>query len=53
MHPGEVLLEEFLIPMNQSQNRLTLDIRVPTRWIGEFFASYFREGFEAVWNGAE
>ena len=29
IHPGEILLEEFLIPMGISQNRLSLDIRVP------------------------
>jgi len=35
LHPGEVLLEEFLKPMNLSQNRLALDIRVPARRINE------------------
>jgi addiction module HigA family antidote len=35
IHPGEVLLEEFLIPMDLSQNRLALDIRVPARRINE------------------
>ena len=35
IHPGEVLLEEFLKPMNLSQNRLALDIRVPARSINE------------------
>ena len=29
IHPGEILLEELLIPMGISQNRLSLDIRVP------------------------
>ena len=29
IHPGEILLEEFLIPMGISQNKLSLDIRVP------------------------
>ena len=29
IHPGEILLEEFMIPMGISQNRLALDIRVP------------------------
>lgn len=33
VHPGEILLEEFLKPMNLSQNRLALDIRVPARRI--------------------
>lgn len=34
-HPGEVLLEEFLKPMELSQNRLALDIGVPARRINE------------------
>lgn len=33
LHPGEILLEEFLKPMNLSQNRWSLDIRVPARRI--------------------
>lgn len=33
--PYEILLEEFLIPMGLSQNRLALDIRVPARRINE------------------
>lgn len=35
IHPGEVLLEEFLKPIGLSQNRLALDIRVPARRINE------------------
>lgn len=35
VHPGEVLLEEFLKPMNLSQNRLALSIGVPPRRINE------------------
>lgn len=35
VHPGEVLLEEFLNPMNLSQNRLALAIGVPPRRINE------------------
>lgn len=35
IHPGEVLLEEFLKPMDLSQNRLALDIGVPSRRINE------------------
>jgi addiction module HigA family antidote len=34
-HPGEVLQEEFLKPIGLSQNRLALDIHVPTRRINE------------------
>ena len=29
IHPGEILLEEFLKPMNISQNKLAMDIHVP------------------------
>ncbi len=35
VHPGEVLSEEFLKPMNISQNRLALNIGVPARRINE------------------
>ena len=35
VHPGEVLLEEFLKPMELSQNRLAIGIGVPTRRINE------------------
>ena len=35
IHPGEVLLEEFLKPMDISQNQLALAIRVPARRINE------------------
>ena len=35
IHPGEILLEEFLKPMDISQNRLAIDIRVPARRINE------------------
>jgi addiction module HigA family antidote len=35
IHPGEVLLEEFLKPMNLSQNRVALAMGVPPRRINE------------------
>ena len=35
IHPGEVLLEEFLKPIGMSQNRLALNIGVPARRINE------------------
>ena len=35
VHPGEVLLEEFLKPMGLSQNRLSLAIGVHPRRINE------------------
>ena len=35
IHPGEVLLEEFLVPMGITQYRLSKDISVPPRRINE------------------
>ncbi len=35
IHPGKVLLERFLKPMNLSQNQLALSIGVPPRRINE------------------
>jgi addiction module HigA family antidote len=35
IHPGEILLEEFLIPMDISQYRLSKDISVDPRRINE------------------
>jgi addiction module HigA family antidote len=35
VHPGEVLLEEFLRPLGLSQNRLALNIAVPPRRVNE------------------
>ncbi|MCX5815660.1 MAG: HigA family addiction module antitoxin [Proteobacteria bacterium] len=35
IHPGEVLSEEFLKPLNISQYRLAKDINVPARRINE------------------
>ncbi len=35
IHPGEILLEEFLKPMGISQYRLAKDISVPSRRINE------------------
>ena len=34
-HPGVVLLEEFLKPLEISQNKLAMDIHVPATRIGE------------------
>jgi len=33
-HPGEMLKEEFLVPLGISQNALALKIRVPATRIG-------------------
>lgn len=35
IHPGEILLEEFLNPMGITQYRLAKDINVPARRINE------------------
>ncbi len=35
IHPGEILLEEFLKPMGISQYRCALDLHVPPRRINE------------------
>lgn len=35
IHPGEILMEEFLSPLGLSQNQLANDIGVPPRRINE------------------
>jgi addiction module HigA family antidote len=35
VHPGEILLEEFLKPLDLSQNRLSRDLAVPAQRINE------------------
>ena len=35
IHPGEILMDEFLVPMGISQYRLAKDISVPPRRINE------------------
>ena len=35
IHPGEVLLQEYLIPLGVSQRRLAMTIHEPTRRINE------------------
>lgn len=35
IHPGEILLEEFLRPLEISQNRLAREVKVPPRRINE------------------
>jgi addiction module HigA family antidote len=34
-HPGEMLREEFLVPLGMSQNALAMKIRVPATRIGD------------------
>ena len=66
IHPGEILLEEFLEPMGISQYRLAKDISVPPRRINEIvhgkrsdtadtalrLARYFGTS-EAFWMGLQ
>lgn len=66
VHPGEVLLEEFLKPMALSQNRLAREIGVPPRRINEIIlgkrgvtadtairlAAYFKTS-ETFWMGLQ
>jgi len=35
IHPGEILLEEYLVPLKISQNRLGRDLGVPAQRINE------------------
>lgn len=65
-HPGEVLLDEFLVPMGLSQNRIAREIGVPPRRINEIvhgkravtadtalrLARYFGTS-EAFWMGLQ
>lgn len=66
IHPGEILLEEFLKPMDLSQNKLARDIGVPPRRINEIvhgkravtadtalrLARYFKMS-ESFWMGLQ
>lgn len=35
VHPGEVLMEDFMTPLGLTQNRMAIDIGVPPRRINE------------------
>ncbi len=35
IHPGEILREDFMLPLKLSMNRLALDLRVPVTRIAE------------------
>lgn len=35
IHPGEILREDFLVPLELSANRLALDLRVPVTRIAD------------------
>ncbi len=38
LHPGTVLLEEYLTPMNLSENRIAEDMRIPVWRINDIIA---------------
>jgi addiction module HigA family antidote len=66
IHPGEILLEDFLKPMEISQNRLAREVNVPPRRVNEIvlgkraitpdtalrFARYFGTS-ERFWLGLQ
>ncbi|MFT5140387.1 MAG: addiction module HigA family antidote [Lysobacterales bacterium] len=66
VHPGEILQEEFMTPLNLSQNRIARDIGVPPRRINEIvhgkravtadsalrFSRYFGNS-EGFWMGLQ
>jgi antitoxin HigA-1 len=66
IHPGEILFEEFLKPMDISQNKVARDIGVPPRRINEIvhgnraitadtavrLAKYFKVS-ESFWMGLQ
>jgi addiction module HigA family antidote len=45
VHPGEILREEFLKPLELSMNRVAMDLRVPVTRIAEIIAE--RRGITA------
>jgi len=51
IHPGEVLLEEFLKPLELSQNKLAVNIKVPPRRINEIVLG--KRAITADYNGTQ
>ena len=52
-HPGEILLEEFLVPMNVSQVAFTAHIRVPVQCVNEIVRGKRGITPETAWLFAE
>ena len=50
IHPGEILMEEFLKPMGPSQYRLAKDISVPPRRINEIVHGKRSISAETAWR---
>jgi addiction module HigA family antidote len=58
VHPGEILREEFMVPLDLSMNKMAMDLRVPVTRIADIanerrgisadtalrFARYFKNG---------
>ena len=58
VHPGEILREEFMVPLGLSMNKMAMDLRVPVTRIADIanerrgisadtalrFARYFKNG---------
>jgi len=42
VHPGEILREDFMVPLGLSMNRLALDLRVPVTRIAEILGGQRR-----------
>src|SRR5579864_644500 len=45
VHPGEILREEFMIPLGLSMNKMAMDLRVPVTRIAEIY--HERRGISA------
>jgi addiction module HigA family antidote len=45
VHPGEILHEEFMVPLGLSMNRMAMDLRVPVTRIADIVAE--RRGITA------
>ena len=52
-HPGEILLEEFLVPMNVSQVAFAAHIGVPTQRVNEIVRAKRGVTPETAWLFAE
>ncbi len=44
VHPGEILMEDFLVPLGVTQHRLAVSIGVPARRINETFPASGESG---------
>src|SRR5216683_6897006 len=42
VHPGEILREEFMVPLNLSMNKMAMDLRVPVTRIADIVNEHRR-----------